>query len=240
MFYFTLSLLTFIFFKRGVVNIAIAGTTTNDRTLLDIPRTSRRRSARRAHARRGLFDSIGKAFDSVKDAVGGAVDDVKQAASGVVDKVKDTAGEVVDKAKDVVTDVADAAGGECLLPSSVDLIIDRLQDANKIDKTFNNTLPPIDINKSFNIVNAAIDCGAVGKVSLKVDANTKAHADVNVGVVVAGTLVPPKFDTFSLTAGFNADLDGALTFVGSASGKPLSTGDINLFEVGIPGLDFPG
>lgn len=35
--------------------------------------------------------------------------------------------------------------------------------------------------------------------------------------MAGGTLVPPKMDTFSLSAGVNADLSGTLKFAGSAS-----------------------
>jgi hypothetical protein len=105
------------------------------------------------------------------------------------------------------------------------------------DKSIN--LPPVDVSKSFNLVDASVDCGSIGTAALKVDADVTAHADVQVGVVAGGTLIPPAFTTFSLTSGMSGSLEGALTFSAKASGAPFDTGSIQLFTVGIPGFDIP-
>jgi hypothetical protein len=39
--------------------------------------------------------------------------------------------------------------------------------------------------------------------------------------------------------GLNAEIDGSVTMSADASGT-LDSGKITLFEVGVPGLDFPG
>lgn len=79
------------------------------------------------------------------------------------------------------------------------------------------TLAPIDVDKTFNLVTANADCGNLGDIELKVDAAVKAHADVSLGVVAAGTIIPPKVSTFSLQAGLNADINGDITVGASAS-----------------------
>jgi hypothetical protein len=110
---------------------------------------------------------------------------------------------------------------------------------NDVNINKNKQLAPIDVDKSFNIATADIDCDNIGKVQFKVDADIKAHAAVSLGVVAAGTIIPPKVTTFSLTSGLNANVNGDITFAASASGSPVDTGEIQLFSVGIPGLDIP-
>ena len=89
----------------------------------------------------------------------------------------------------------------------------------------------------------------------------KAHAVVGFGVVAAGTVVPPKITDFGLYASLDGSLNGTLTVDASASVSfgviiisdhlaenvlcyvvktTLDSGKIQIFQVGIPGLDFPG
>ncbi|ESK93406.1 hypothetical protein Moror_1817 [Moniliophthora roreri MCA 2997] len=87
------------------------------------------------------------------------------------------------------------------------------------------------------------------------DAATKANAVVSIGIAAAGTIVPPEFSEFGIFAGLDADLQGTLRLVGSASvSTSLSrnlaivnsmkgtadSGRITFFEMGLPGLDFHG
>lgn len=92
---------------------------------------------------------------------------------------------------------------------------------NGFDQKANKKLAPIDVQKKFSLLEKSLDCGTKGRLALSVSADTKAHAEVSFGVVVAGTLVPPKLDKFSLSSGLNADLKGTLNFVGSASVRLL-------------------
>jgi hypothetical protein len=120
-----------------------------------------------------------------------------------------------------------------------DMPLSAATDANNVSVGKNLTLPPVDVTKSVNIVDANVDCGSIGKLALKVDADVTAHADVSVGVNAAGTLIPPAFTAFALTSGLSGSVEGALTFSAGASGAPLDTGSIQLFSVGIPGFDIP-
>ena len=56
---------------------------------------------------------------------------------------------------------------------------------------------------------------------------------------IKGTVVPPHFSDFRLMAGLDADLRGSfdITVAGQVG---FDSGKVKLYEVGIPGLDFPG
>jgi len=58
-------------------------------------------------------------------------------------------------------------------------------------------------------------------------------------VVAAGTLIPPSFSEFALHIGLDSNIDASLRIVADILGQ-VSSGSITLFQVGIPGVDFPG
>ncbi|KAK7049915.1 hypothetical protein VNI00_005345 [Paramarasmius palmivorus] len=120
---------------------------------------------------------------------------------------------------------------------------------NSFDKSVTKDLPPVSVDKTFPIFEQKISCPATEGLpafdaSIKADAATKANAVVSVGIAAAGTIIPPKFDEFGVFAGLDADLQGTLRLVGSASSDSLKgtadSGKITFFEAGVPGLDFPG
>lgn len=121
---------------------------------------------------------------------------------------------------------------------AVDFVGDALSSFTEFDIEKSTTLPPIDIDEPFNLVDETLDCGAV-KATFKADVNAKAHAVVDIGVVATGTIIPPKLDNFNVFSGLTADLTGTLSLVADAIGT-LETPEITIFEVGIPGLNFPG
>jgi hypothetical protein len=96
-------------------------------------------------------------------------------------------------------------------------LIDEHLAVNNVNVNKQTQLQPVDVNKQFTVANAAVECGDLGTVKLNVNADVKAHADVALGVVATGTLVPPTVSAFSLTAGLNAELDGSLSFVVGAT-----------------------
>ena len=79
----------------------------------------------------------------------------------------------------------------------VDLDISSLDDFNVNKST---TLPPVDVDKSFNLVDKSISCPPVD-ASVKIDVDAKAHAVATIGVAASGTVVPPKVSDFALIAG---------------------------------------
>uniref|UniRef100_A0A0W0EY55 DUF7223 domain-containing protein n=1 Tax=Moniliophthora roreri TaxID=221103 RepID=A0A0W0EY55_MONRR len=125
-----------------------------------------------------------------------------------------------------------------------DFIEDAFNKFNSFDKSITKDLPPVNVDKTFPIFEEKITCPATEDLpafdaSIKADAATKANAVVSIGIAAAGTIVPPKFSEFGVFAGLDADLQGTLQLVGSASGT-ADSGRITFFEVGVPGLDFPG
>ncbi|KAF6752086.1 hypothetical protein DFP72DRAFT_968113 [Ephemerocybe angulata] len=115
---------------------------------------------------------------------------------------------------------------------------DGISDLNNVNINESTTLPPFSIDKSFNILNETLSCPPVD-VSLKVDVTAKAHAMAAIGVVAEGTIVPPKIDKFSVTSTLSADINGEIVLKGGLSGS-IESERIPLFEVGVPGLAFPG
>ncbi|TDL21134.1 hypothetical protein BD410DRAFT_868623 [Rickenella mellea] len=114
--------------------------------------------------------------------------------------------------------------------------------SNSFDKNIRTTVPPIDINQKFPIFNTSTQCsgtsGASAAASVNINADAKVHAEITLGVVASGTLLPPIVDSFSLVAGLTANLDGTLNIDAALSGT-LDSGLIPLFETGIPGLEIP-
>jgi hypothetical protein len=106
-----------------------------------------------------------------------------------------------------------------------------------INKT--DTLPPIKVNKSFNLATANVNCGDLGTIKLSADVAVDSTANVAIGVVAGGTIIPPKLKTFSISGGLTADLGGTLKLTADATGAPFDTGKIQIFTIGIPGLDIP-
>jgi hypothetical protein len=127
-----------------------------------------------------------------------------------------------------------------------DNIIKKIGEADSFSKNLSTTLPPIDVNKDFTLLDANVDCsGSVGGASAGISANiksdllAKAHAVVVIGAAANGTIIPPLINEFVLFATLNADINSTLTINGTASGF-IDSGIKTVFEVGIPGLDFPG
>ncbi|KAJ3573067.1 hypothetical protein NP233_g2672 [Leucocoprinus birnbaumii] len=129
--------------------------------------------------------------------------------------------------------------------------VDAVSSLNDFDVDKSTKLKPFDLNKSFNLIDKKIDCSAplpVGsKVNatvgvsgeVKVDVDAKVHAVASLGVVAAGTVIPPKVTDFGITSGLTANLDSTIKMTAGVGGS-IDSGEIKLFEVGIPGLDFPG
>ncbi|KDQ51373.1 hypothetical protein JAAARDRAFT_41224 [Jaapia argillacea MUCL 33604] len=112
---------------------------------------------------------------------------------------------------------------------------------------FNNSLSQktnVNVDKDLPVFSGSVNCPAVGKIpalaaSVNVDLSTRSNASIVYGVVVTGTLVPPQISDFGLYANLNGDINGVLNVKASATGT-IDSGVKTLFEVGIPGLDFPG
>ncbi|EPQ61342.1 hypothetical protein GLOTRDRAFT_54265 [Gloeophyllum trabeum ATCC 11539] len=117
------------------------------------------------------------------------------------------------------------------------IIGDGAKKFNSFNKSLDKTIPPINVNKDFNLGSSSVSCKGFD-ATFAADIDTSFNADVTYGVVAAGTIIPPKISSFMLFANFDADIDGKLNLQASASGI-LDTGKVELFSVGIPGLDIP-
>ncbi|KAG6867774.1 hypothetical protein C0993_011259 [Termitomyces sp. T159_Od127] len=122
-----------------------------------------------------------------------------------------------------------------------DIVGDAINSIKDLDTfNFNNsqTLPPLNIDQDFNLLNAQLSCPPI-TASLTVDVDAKAHAVAAIGVAASGTIIPPNVEDFSVFIKLSGDINGTVTMKATASGT-LDSGKLKLFEVGIPGLDFPG
>ncbi|TDL21224.1 hypothetical protein BD410DRAFT_308836 [Rickenella mellea] len=106
------------------------------------------------------------------------------------------------------------------------------------NKTTSTTIPVINIDSSYNLFNASVDCGDE-KASIDVNAHTKVFANVTLGIFASGLLVPPIITNLSAFAGVTSSLDATLTLDASATGH-INTGIITLYTAAIPALNFPG
>lgn len=53
--------------------------------------------------------------------------------------------------------------------------------------------------------------------SVNIDASTKAHSLITLGIAAAGTIVPPKLTDFGVYVNMDADLTGSVTLKGAAT-----------------------
>lgn len=60
-------------------------------------------------------------------------------------------------------------------------------------------LKPFDVDKTFNLFNQSKSCPPLS-ASVKIDVDVKAHAVASIGFVATGTIIPPNFDGFVITA----------------------------------------
>ncbi|KAH9053109.1 hypothetical protein EDB87DRAFT_291780 [Lactarius vividus] len=122
--------------------------------------------------------------------------------------------------------------------SFLDDALQTLQNATTFNKTITQDLQPVDFNGATNLFNTSVDCTA-STASLSLDVDAAVHAAVSLGAVAAGTLVPPKISEFGLTLGLNGNIDALFSIAANLTGR-VSSGTIPLFQIGIPGLSFPG
>ncbi|KAJ7929623.1 hypothetical protein B0H13DRAFT_930026 [Mycena leptocephala] len=128
--------------------------------------------------------------------------------------------------------------------SVISVLQQAFQEFNSFNQSLMQKLPEVNIKKTIPLLDEKVSCPAVGAIpafEASVSGSVDACMVVNVtlAVTAVGTLMPANFTKFGIVVGVDADLEGTLTFKSSASAT-LDSGKIDLFEVGIPGLDFPG
>ncbi|KAJ7053177.1 hypothetical protein C8F01DRAFT_996912, partial [Mycena amicta] len=130
------------------------------------------------------------------------------------------------------------AGFKSFVANAADSISNAVSSANTIDINKSQALPAADFNKKVSLFEQEVSCGPI-TAKASADISATGHAVVTLGIAASGTIVPPTISAFSLIAGLTADLNGELDMTADLSGS-ISSGNIKLFETGIPGLDFPG
>ncbi|KAJ6551974.1 hypothetical protein B0H19DRAFT_182463 [Mycena capillaripes] len=109
---------------------------------------------------------------------------------------------------------------------------------NSLDINKSIDLKPLDLNKKINLLNKSIKCGPVN-AQVNADLDGTVHAVASIGVAAKGTIIPPKIDDFAIITGLNANVDATLSLTADVTGS-IDSGKINLVNLGIAGLDFPG
>ncbi|KAK0472756.1 hypothetical protein IW261DRAFT_1343360 [Armillaria novae-zelandiae] len=118
---------------------------------------------------------------------------------------------------------------------AIDVLGSVLDNDVDVNQTFD---VPVDVDQTFNLLNESVSCQPID-AKLNINVAAKAHALATLGVSASGTLVPPNINDFAIRANLDATLDGTIDLLADVAGT-LDSGKIPLFQVGIPGLDFPG
>ncbi|KAF8206062.1 hypothetical protein K438DRAFT_2014366 [Mycena galopus ATCC 62051] len=100
------------------------------------------------------------------------------------------------------------------------------------------TLPVVQIDETFPLFSASLDCTDF-TASVSASFATKVDATVSLGLIAAGTIIPPVVSEFAVYGGLDASVLGTLGLKASASGT-VSTGQISLYSVALTGINFPG
>jgi archaellum component FlaG (FlaF/FlaG flagellin family) len=184
------------------------------------------------------------AGDAAKD-VGKAAGSAGKAVASVATKA---AGDVASAATAAAKGAADGAKAVAGAASSAaGAVAHAAESINDVNKTLNQSLPAINVVKpAFTILDQNISCplSKDGKTTtltaaVKATMDVDIHVDSDIGAIIAGTIIPPKISDFALFAGLNADMKGDLNMSANVAGT-LNSPRLTIFEIGIPGLDFPG
>ncbi|KAJ7790812.1 hypothetical protein B0H14DRAFT_2471260 [Mycena olivaceomarginata] len=211
--------------NAGKVNIAIQGGITQGTPTTPVPASRRaptitQAPGSRRGSRRGFFHSL---FSKAESAVTNAESKINPSVRRL--RSQSDAASLVTKA---------ASGGQkCRLIAE-----SAINHALPLDKT--ETLAPskpLTFEGKHNIFNTSTDCGAVS-TSLSVDVDGNANIQPSIALTINGTLAPLEFTVFKAVSTLTAQLEATLTVSADLTGHLEST--IELFSIGIPGLDFPG
>ncbi|KAJ6551968.1 hypothetical protein B0H19DRAFT_1159503 [Mycena capillaripes] len=128
--------------------------------------------------------------------------------------------------------------------SVISVLQQAFQEFNSFNQSLMQKLPEVNFKKTFPLFDEKVSCPAVGKIpafdaSVSGSVDACMVANVTLAVTAVGTLMPANLTKFGVVVGVDADLEGTLTLKSSASAT-LDSGKVELFQVGIPGLDFPG
>ncbi|KAH8923619.1 hypothetical protein BT69DRAFT_1350058 [Atractiella rhizophila] len=127
--------------------------------------------------------------------------------------------------------------------SLLDVVDDALGKFNQININETKTLDHISFQKNLPVIDEKISCPLPGggnfDAGFDISVNGCFWGDVTLGIVATGTVVPPQLDNFNVFAGLSAFFGGTLDLKANA-GASISSPEITLFQLGLPGLSFPG
>ncbi|KAJ6480315.1 hypothetical protein C8R45DRAFT_1076400 [Mycena sanguinolenta] len=107
---------------------------------------------------------------------------------------------------------------------------------------FNDTnsasLPVLSIDQTFPLFSASVDCIDFS-ASVSASFETKIDATVSIGLIAAGTVIPPEISEFAVFGGLDASVLASLGLIASATGS-IATGKVSLYSHSLAGIDFPG
>ncbi|KAH9954479.1 hypothetical protein BC827DRAFT_1272621 [Russula dissimulans] len=121
--------------------------------------------------------------------------------------------------------------------------IHALREAEASNETNSENAKPVDYSGGKTLFNTSIEwpAGVVTPIfssaSVSLDVSANVQVAISIGVVAAGTLIPPNIS--DLRVGLDGNIDASLRIIADNS-RQISSGDITPFQVGIPGLNFPG
>lgn len=134
----------------------------------------------------------------------------------------------VSKAANAVKDVAVKVG------TAVKDVAEKINNIN-INKTF--TPPALNVQKHFDLLDVHQHCGS-SDAELKVSVDGNAHAEVSVGAILIGHIIPPKIEKAGAFAQLSAELGARLMIKAMLNGD-FDTGKKQIVSVGIPGFSIP-
>ncbi|KAG2004228.1 hypothetical protein CC2G_002807 [Coprinopsis cinerea AmutBmut pab1-1] len=120
----------------------------------------------------------------------------------------------------------------------LDNIVKAIKKLNTVDVEKSKSLDIVNIDKHWNLLNRQLSCPPI-QAGISIDADAKAKAAATLGVAAEGTIIPPKVTDFAVIASLTGYVDAGLDIAAGVTGN-VDIGKIKLFEVGIPGLSFPG
>jgi hypothetical protein len=235
--------------SHGPIQFALTGSSAGGGA--KVPRGRRGRVV----GKRGFnpFKKLTSAFGHVTSEFGHVTSEIHSVATGVVatitHDIKSEATVVASKVKTVVSEITSAAkSAESVITSKAKSIesvatgvVKSAESRVKSAVTGAHTIAatktvPLDFAVATNVLNANTNCGDLGDISLTVDVGVDTDATAVFDLNVAGTLAPPKITLFTLTGYLDGDFSGMINLTASALGGMYSTGQMNVFNQGIPDL----
>ncbi|KAK7052587.1 USP domain-containing protein [Favolaschia claudopus] len=98
--------------------------------------------------------------------------------------------------------------------------------------------PPLNIDQTFPLLSASVNCDHF-TASVAATFETKVDATVSIGLIAAGTIIPPAITELAVYGGVQGDIIGTLDLKSSAEGS-ISIPRTALYKNTLAGIDFPG